>query len=103
MVFGGIGHNPFNPAIVARVGLLIGLPALMTTWVPPKDYGYMMDRDAWFFPPSTLKRLDASKSKDLPFSSELKIKNAYTSNTKVYVFAYSTDAETTSPISVGGA
>ncbi len=39
-VFGGLGHNPFNPALVARVGLLIALPAAMTTWVPAKDMGY---------------------------------------------------------------
>ena len=33
-VFGGLGHNPFNPALVARVALLIALPKYMTTWVP---------------------------------------------------------------------
>lgn len=31
-LFGGLGYNPFNPALVARVGLLIGLPGIMTTW-----------------------------------------------------------------------
>ncbi len=35
-VFGGLGHNPFNPALVARVALLIALPKYMTTWVPTK-------------------------------------------------------------------
>lgn len=35
-VFGGLGHNPFNPALVARVGLLIAFPAAMTTWGPVK-------------------------------------------------------------------
>jgi electron transport complex protein RnfD len=33
-LYGGIGYNPFNPALVARVGLLVGFPKLMTTWVP---------------------------------------------------------------------
>jgi len=33
-VFGGIGHNIFNPALVARVALLIALPSAMTTWQP---------------------------------------------------------------------
>lgn len=33
-VFGGLGHNIFNPALVARVALLIALPAAMTTWTP---------------------------------------------------------------------
>ena len=35
-VFGGLGCNPFNPALVARVGLLIAIPAIMTTWTPPR-------------------------------------------------------------------
>ncbi len=34
-LFGGLGYNPFNPALVARVGLLIGLPEIMTTWNQP--------------------------------------------------------------------
>lgn len=33
-LYGGIGYNPFNPALVARVGLLVGFPKIMTTWVP---------------------------------------------------------------------
>ena len=32
--FGGLGHNPFNPAVVARVSLLIAFPGLLTIWVP---------------------------------------------------------------------
>ena len=35
-VYGGIGNNPFNPALVARVGLLIALPAAMTLWTPSR-------------------------------------------------------------------
>ena len=38
-VFGGLGHNPFNPALVARVALLIALPAYMTLWIPARDMG----------------------------------------------------------------
>lgn len=38
-VYGGLGHNPFNPALVARVALLIGFPKLMTTWVPTRFMG----------------------------------------------------------------
>jgi len=34
-IFGGLGFNPFNPALVARVALLIGFPSLMTSWVVP--------------------------------------------------------------------
>ncbi len=32
-VFGGIGYNLFNPAMVARVFLLISFPVQMTVWV----------------------------------------------------------------------
>jgi Na+-translocating ferredoxin:NAD+ oxidoreductase subunit D len=35
LVFGGLGWNPFNPALVARVFLLISFPVQMTTWSPP--------------------------------------------------------------------
>ncbi len=34
-VFGGLGNNPFNPALVGRVILLISWPNLMTTWPKP--------------------------------------------------------------------
>jgi Na+-translocating ferredoxin:NAD+ oxidoreductase subunit D len=34
-VFGGIGQNPFNPAMVARVALLVSFPVVMTQWVAP--------------------------------------------------------------------
>lgn len=32
MSFGGIGKNPFNPALVGRVFLLISFPVQMTSW-----------------------------------------------------------------------
>lgn len=35
MTFGGLGNNPFNPALVGRVFLLISFPAQMTTWPRP--------------------------------------------------------------------
>lgn len=34
MSFGGLGQNPFNPALVGRVFLLISFPVQMTTWSP---------------------------------------------------------------------
>lgn len=33
--YGGIGQNLFNPAMVARVALLVSFPLVMTTWVAP--------------------------------------------------------------------
>jgi len=35
MVYGGLGNNPFNPALVGRVFLLISFPAQMTSWPQP--------------------------------------------------------------------
>ena len=32
MSFGGLGKNPFNPALVGRVFMLISFPVQMTTW-----------------------------------------------------------------------
>jgi len=34
-VYGGLGHNIFNPALSARVILLISFPLNMTTWIIP--------------------------------------------------------------------
>lgn len=35
MPFGGLGNNPFNPALVGRVFMLISFPAAMTVWPVP--------------------------------------------------------------------
>ena len=34
-VYGGLGQNPFNPAMVGYVVLLVSFPLQMTTWMPP--------------------------------------------------------------------
>ncbi|MBM4118899.1 RnfABCDGE type electron transport complex subunit D [bacterium] len=34
-IYGGLGYNPFNPALVARVLLLVSFPVQMTTWALP--------------------------------------------------------------------
>lgn len=36
MMFGGIGHNFANPAITARIALLVSFPGAMTAWIAPK-------------------------------------------------------------------
>jgi electron transport complex protein RnfD len=35
MSFGGLGNNPFNPALVGRVFLFISFPVQMTSWPEP--------------------------------------------------------------------
>lgn len=46
MSFGGLGKNPFNPALVGRVFMLISFPVQMTSWPIPKpiiDGGLLTD------------------------------------------------------------
>jgi electron transport complex protein RnfD len=38
MTFGGLGNNPFNPALVGRVFMLISFPVQMTTWPIPEGF-----------------------------------------------------------------
>ena len=38
MTFGGLGNNPFNPALVGRVFLLISFPVQMTSWPVPTGF-----------------------------------------------------------------
>ena len=37
-VYGGIGQNLFNPAMLARIALLVSFPLEMTTWVNPSPW-----------------------------------------------------------------
>ena len=46
MAFGGLGKNPFNPALVGRVFMLVSFPTAMTTWpkaTPIFDSGFFAD------------------------------------------------------------
>lgn len=36
-MYGGLGQNPFNPAMVGYVVLLISFPVQMTSWLPPDE------------------------------------------------------------------
>jgi electron transport complex protein RnfD len=40
MAFGGIGNNPFNPALVGRAFMLVSFPVDMTTWPAPGAQGF---------------------------------------------------------------
>lgn len=35
LIFGGLGFNPFNPALVGRAVMQATFPVAMTTWIPP--------------------------------------------------------------------
>ncbi|MFI3302169.1 MAG: RnfABCDGE type electron transport complex subunit D [Rikenellaceae bacterium] len=58
MSFGGIGKNPFNPALVGRVFLLIAYPVQMTSF--PRVNGVDVDVFSGATPLSAMKGVDAS-------------------------------------------
>jgi electron transport complex protein RnfD len=41
--FGGIGANPFNPALSGRAFMLMSFPAAMTTWTRPQSLAAVAD------------------------------------------------------------
>ncbi len=55
--FGGLGFNVFNPALVARVFLLISFPAAMTSWPIPAPFSFdmMVDMETGASPLGILK------------------------------------------------
>ena len=71
MTFGGLGQNPFNPALVGRVFLLIAYPAQMTTWPTPQGFnGSYVDAETGATPLYYLKHIvkagDSSVIDQLP-------------------------------------
>lgn len=60
-VFGGLGRNPFNPALIGRAFLLISFTATMTTWSPsdwqqttPPPVSSLSSQDSGLQTPSSL-------------------------------------------------
>ena len=46
LIWGGLGHNLFNPALVGRAFLLATFPIAMTTWTPAGGPGQFFDINA---------------------------------------------------------
>lgn len=73
MTFGGLGQNPFNPALVGRVFLLISFPVQMTTWAD--NLHDSIDGVSGATPLSLMQKAilekDASILNDLPSSLEM--------------------------------
>ena len=55
MTFGGLGCNPFNPALVGRVFLLISFPMQMTSWPMPGQWDSYLDAQTGATPLSLMK------------------------------------------------
>ena len=62
MTFGGLGCNPFNPALVGRVFLLVSFPVQMTTWPVPGQMVAYLDAETGATPLAVMK--EAIKSGD---------------------------------------
>lgn len=72
MSFGGIGNNPFNPALVGRVFLLISFPVQMTSWpVPVESRFQYLDATTGATPLSVIKEGLASGSSVSELMSEI--------------------------------
>ncbi|MBR5657267.1 MAG: RnfABCDGE type electron transport complex subunit D [Prevotella sp.] len=79
MTFGGLGQNPFNPALVGRCFLLVSFPAAMTSWPVTGQLGAYTDATTGATPLSLMKTAikngDASVLDELPGSLEMLLGN----------------------------
>lgn len=77
MTFGGLGCNPFNPALVGRVFLLISFPVQMTLWPVPGQVGSYLDAETAATPlalvKAAIKSGDPSLLQDLPSFQDMLI------------------------------
>lgn len=54
--FGGLGQNPFNPALIGRAFLLMSFPAAMTTWKSPDHVRGIVDATTMATPLNLVKQ-----------------------------------------------
>ena len=67
-VFGGLGYNPFNPAMVGYVVLLISFPVQMSAWASPRGLAEvpgLMDTFRHLFAPTTIDAVTTATPLDL--------------------------------------
>ena len=79
LTFGGLGCNPFNPALVGRAALLVAFPAQMTTWPKAGQLTSYLDAETGATPlaimKDAIKHGDASILDQLPSSLDLFLGN----------------------------
>ena len=79
MTFGGLGSNPFNPALVGRCFLLVSFPAAMTSWPVAGQQAAYLDAETGATPLSLMKWAiksgDASVLDKLPSSVDMLLGN----------------------------
>ena len=75
MTFGGLGNNPFNPALVGRCVLLVSFPAQMTSWPMAGQLTSYLDARTGATPLAIMKQAiksgDASILDKLPSATQL--------------------------------
>ena len=80
MTFGGLGCNPFNPALVGRCFLLVSFPAQMTSWPVTGQLASYTDAQTGATPLAIMKQAikegDPSLLDKLPNSLDLLLGNA---------------------------
>ncbi len=65
MTFGGLGNNPFNPALVGRCFLLVSFPAQMTSWPVIGQLTSYLDAETGATPLSIMKMAIKEGNPDL--------------------------------------
>lgn len=84
MSFGGLGHNPFNPALVGRCFLLVSFPAQMTSWPVIGQLGSYTDAQTGATPLAVMKMAiknnDPSLLNQLPDAFTMLIGNTSATN-----------------------
>lgn len=60
MSFGGLGNNPFNPALVGRVFLFVSFPAALTAYPEPGQWWTYLDANTGATPLSILNEKTAN-------------------------------------------
>ena len=78
MTFGGLGCNPFNPALVGRVFLLISFPVQMTSWPQAGQWMSYTDAETAATPLALMKQAvhgDADALSQLPSVMDLFLGN----------------------------
>ncbi len=75
MTFGGLGQNPFNPALVGRVFLLISFPVQMTSWPVSGQLTAYTDAETaatpLFIMQNAIANADPSELNKLPDAAEM--------------------------------
>lgn len=79
MTFGGLGNNPFNPALVGRCVLLVSFPAQMTSWPMAGQLTKYLDAQTGATPLSIMKAAiktgDSSLLDKLPDATHMLLGN----------------------------